>query len=134
MAAEDSTTWGEVCDKVGFADNLYSDCRKRVSGYTGGNRSLDEVPDDDEDWGPDSKNFGRQLADSALAIPDAPGDDWKDDAGFFESMPIKQILMYGGVAALIWFFMAKARAPQEVVTTTGASGAVPEKLTSPKAA
>ena len=132
MAADDSTTWGEVCDKVGFSDNLYSVCRKKVPGFSGGIRSLDSVPEDDgEDWGPDSRNFGNQLADSALAIPDAPGDDWKGD-GFFASLPIKQILMYGGVAALLWFFVSKARAPQEVIGTTG--GAVPEKVTSPKAA
>ena len=45
---------------------------------------------------------------------------------------IKQILMYGGVAALVWFFVIKAQAPQEVITTTG--GAIPERVTSPKAA
>lgn len=133
MAADDSTSWGEVCNKVGFADNLYADCRKNVPGFSGsGNRALDVVPDDDGDWGPDSKGFSGQLADSALAIPDAPGADWKSDS-FFGSLPIKQILMYGGVAALFWFFVIKAQAPQ-AGGATAAGGTAPEKLTSPKAA
>lgn len=130
MAADDSTTWGEVCNKVGFSDNLYGACRKKVPGFSGGNRALDEVPDDDEDWGPDSRGFNKQLADSSLAIPDAPGDDWKGD-GFFSSLPIKQILMYGGVAALVWFFVMKPK-EQEVIGTTG--GEIPKKVPSLKAA
>lgn len=129
----DETTWGEVCRKVGFSDNLYKDCRKNVPGFMGGgmsNRSFDEVPEDD-DYGPDSKGFAKQLRDSALEIPPPPSSDWKDeDGGFFSMFPIQKILMYGGVAGLLWFFVMKNR-PQEVIGTTGTA---PQKLPSSKAA
>ncbi len=136
MAADDSTTWGAVCSKVGFSDNLYRDCRRNVPGFNGGgmaNSAFDDVPDDD--YGPDSRDFKSQLADSALAIPDAPSADWKaEPEGFFESLPIRQVLMYGGIAAVVWFLLMKAKVPQEgAAAATGA--ALPKNVaTSPKAA
>ena len=128
MASEDPTTWGEVCNKVGFSDNLYSDCRKKVPGFMGGaNSSFDEVPE----YGPGAPDFNKQLAASALALPPPPPADWQpeEEEGFLGGMPLNKILMYGGVAALIWLLLSKQKA-----ASTDEPKTVPEKVTTPKAA
>lgn len=113
-AAEDSTSWSEVCRKVGFSDNLYRDCRKNVPDYPLGgagapNSAFDSIPEV-EDFGPDSSGFDKQLAGSALAAPPPPAADWKPEPeGFFEELNLQKVLMYGGVAALIWVLIAQAR-------------------------
>ena len=129
MAAEDPTTWGEVCKNVGFSDNLYRTCRKNVpefNGFAGGGAPPQEPP------GPD---FGVQLAGSALPVPPPPPADWQPeagDSGFMEGMfgdlTPEKIAMYGGVAALIWWFFMRNKNEAPAATTEQ------KPVTSPKAA
>lgn len=138
MAAEDQISVGEICRQVGFADNLYKYCRKNDSDFPLGGAAAvfnSKPADETEEGGPDSEGFDKELAASALAVPPPPAADWKPEPeGLFEALPIKQILMYGGVAAVAWFFIAKARkgGGQSTVSTTATAPI--EKVTSPRAA
>jgi len=89
MAADETTTWGEVCKKVGFSDNLYRTCREKVSGFDGlGLGGLDEMdPDDDYD-------FDAEIKGHLQPIPEPPGSDWTPPP---EADPAKWI-MYGMAA------------------------------------
>ena len=128
MASEDSTTWGEVCKNVGFGENLYRSCREKVPSYNGGLSTYDQVPDEP------TADFGKQLAASALSIPEPPPADWKapPEDTFLGPFNMQQILLYGGLAAAVYWFFMRQRAE-------GASGAVetaaaPKAVTTPKAA
>lgn len=129
MAADDPTTMGEVCKKVGLSDNLYPECREKVPGFPLGGVPNSAFDEGGEDYGPDSAGFDKELADSALSVPPPPPSDWKQEPeGFFEDLPIKQILLYGSVAALIWVLIARAR--KGSTQETAAAPALPENVTS----
>ncbi len=133
MAAEDPTTWGEVCRKVGFSDNLHRDCRKHVPDHPLGGMPNSSFDEGVADYGPDSTGFDKDLAGSALAVPPPPPADWEPEPeGFFEELPIKQILMYGSAAALIWLLVLKMRKDQS--PETAAAPSLPENVTSLKVA
>jgi hypothetical protein len=106
MAAEDSTTWGEVCKNVGFRDNLYRVCRDKVPDFTGTAGLAVRSAEDDRD-------FDKQLSKRALPIPEPPGADWEpeDDGNFFSEMfedfTAEKLVIYGGLAAAIWWFFLR---------------------------
>jgi len=103
MAADEQTTWGDVCKKVGFSDNLYQTCRDKVPGYAGApNNAFDDVGDDE-----DGVDFNKALAKSAKPVPPPPAADWKHEPeGFFEALQSNKMLMYGGgAAALLTLFL-----------------------------
>lgn len=141
MTAENQISVREVCRQVGFADNLYKYCRKNDPDFPLGGAPLafGRAPEEGagmEEGGPDSEGFDKELAASALAVPPPPAADWKPQPeGFFEDLPIKQILMYGGVAAAAWFIIAKMRKDTDEQRMISATTAAPgENVTSPRAA
>ena len=113
MAAEEQTTWGEVCSKVGFSDNLYQTCRDKVPGYTGTpNSAFDSVEDVEEE------DFGKALRKSAKPVPAPPAADWQPEPeGFFEALKSNKMLMYGGIGGIaalaFWLMRSRSRAPQQ---------------------
>lgn len=129
--SEDATTWTEVCKKVRFGDTLYTTCREKVKDYPAGGfagGAFDEVPD---------RDFETQISRSALKIPDPPNQEMlkKYPPGSSErpelfGMPLDKILVYGGVAFLVWILLLNKKQP--VATTETASA--PSDVTSDKAA
>lgn len=124
MAADERTTWGEVCERVNFRDGLYSVCRKKVPGFTGLG-AFDAVPDVE-----DEPEFSTQLARSALPVPPPPPDDWEEEPeGILENIlngDTGRYLLYGGAAAavvLVWWFYLRTKPQQIAVTETPAAPA-----------
>jgi hypothetical protein len=131
MASEDSTTWGEVCEKVGFQDGLYRTCREKIEGFDGlQNGSFDE--------GAPEPDMGKQIMSSALAIPEVPEGGWPKEEqqqppqGFLGGMPVGKVLMYGGIAAVVAFLLLQKKREEIVATET--VPAAPKGVTSQKAA
>ncbi len=130
MAGEDPTTWGEVCKNVGFGENLYRTCREKVPEYKGfaGGAFDDRGPQEPQG------DFSTQLTQSALAIPAPPPEGWEaEPEGFFDAMfetlTPERVVMYGGIAALIWYFFLRQQPGAEA-----ASPPVDKGVTSTKAA
>lgn len=130
MAAEEPTTWGEVCKKVGFRDNLYRVCRDKVPEFNG--FAAGAFDDRGSEHG--DPDFSSQLAKSALPIPPAPPKDWEPEpegflGGMFEDLTAEKVVMYGGLAALLWYFFLR-KDPSVAASTP----AVDKGAASPKAA
>lgn len=110
MAAEEKTTWTEVCSKVGFSDGLYKTCREKVEGYTGLDGAIyDEEPVEDD--GPD---FTRMLMKQARPVPPPPPEDWEPEPeGFFDELmhgTTGKYVLAGGAAALAaWWFWIRTQ-------------------------
>lgn len=117
MAADETTTWGEVCKRVGLRDNLYRTCRDKVPDFSGFQSPYDAVPGQptgDED-------FDSQLARRAQPIPPPPPAGWEPEpeflGGVLGDINLEMILVYGGLAAAVWWFFFRkegaAPAPQQ---------------------
>jgi hypothetical protein len=144
-----TVTWSEVCKKVQMGDGLYSTCRQKVGDFpAGGNPQggfqggvFDEVPsalpappgrrsapaNPDPDPDPD---FESRIAKSALKIPAPPTQEElaKHPPGYSHppelwGFPLNQLLMYGGVAFLAWFFLMRGKAASIIGTETPAEPA-----------
>lgn len=110
MSAEEKTTWGEVCSKVGFSDNLYRTCRGKVPGFepAGGfsGPRFDDSSEVEED-------FGKKLRRSALPVPPPPPADWKyEPEGLMESLmygSATKYILYGSLAAAFFWFFVRPR-------------------------
>lgn len=110
--SKEKTTWGSVCQQVGFADNLYKTCRDKLgrdfqpsSPFGDMNSAYDEEFED--------VDFDKQLRKTALPIPKAPAKDWKPDeseglmAQLMDGSLSKKIMLYGGGALLLWYLWDK---------------------------
>jgi hypothetical protein len=135
MAAEDPTTWGEVCKNVGFRDNLYRTCREKVPEFVTG-ASLMRAPGDDEG----AEDFDKRLFKKALPIPAPPSADWAEEEeedgflSFLEEFSIEKIVVYGGLAAAIWWFFLRNPQSAAAQPATSAAPAAAQPATSIKAA
>ena len=117
MGAEEKVTWGEVCQKVGFADNLYRTCRTKMgSEFTpatpfGGPPML-ESGDGDDGGADDDADFNKKLKKSALPVPPPPPEDWEYepqglmDHLMYGEMP-RKILTYAGGALVVWLLVSR---------------------------
>ncbi len=119
MAADEQTTWGQVCSNVGFSDNLYRTCRQKVENFRPAGFDAYEDEDEDEE---DDEPFGKKIARSALPVPPPPPADWKDDSSFFEDVfgeDATKYMIVGGAAVaagLVWWFFFRGQ--QVAVTET----------------
>jgi hypothetical protein len=126
MAADEQTTWGEVCANVGFSDNLYRTCRKKVPWFQGaGFARHDEDEGEDED-----EPFSKRLAKSALPVPEVPPEGWEDvEESLLEDIfgeDATKYLLAGGIAVaagLVWWFFLRDTPQTAVVTETPAPSA-----------
>ncbi len=120
MAADEQTTWGEICSNVGFSDNLYRKCRQKVPGFQGaGFARLDDDEDDYED-----EPFSKRLAKSALPVPEVPPEGWEDvETSMLEDIfgeDATKYMLAGGIAvaaSLVWWFFLR-NTQTAVVTET----------------
>ena len=139
MGAEEKITWGEVCQKVGFTDNLYRTCRTKLGSEFvpatpfGGPPMLssgdgDAGGDDDAD---DDVDFNKKLKKSALPVPPPPPDDWEYepqglmDHLMYGDIPGK-IIVYTGGALVLWLLWSRFTAAPAVEKTP------PKTATTPK--
>lgn len=109
--AKEKTTWGTVCQQVGFADNLYKTCRDKL-----GNDFQPYSPFGDigELGDPEFEDIDidKELRGQALAIPKPPPKDWKPEPeGLLEQIMdgslMNKIMLYGGGAIALWFLYNK---------------------------
>ena len=116
--AREKVSWGEVCGQVGFADNLYATCRKKL-----GNAFVPASPFGDvDDAGELEEDFSRQIRRTAQPIPPPPPEDWEyQPKGFLDELMYGKtsgkILLFGGGAVVVWllaqkFFRAETTAPK----------------------
>jgi hypothetical protein len=131
MAAEEPTTWGEVCKNVSYRDGLYRTCKDKIPEFNGFAAGAFDDRGPEPEQGPD---FGSQLARSAQPIPAPPPQDWEPEpenflGEMFGDLTAEKVVMYGGIAALIWyFFFRKEQAP------AAAAPAADKDVTAPRAA
>lgn len=106
--AKEKTTWGAVCQQVGFADNLYKTCRDKLGNdFTPSSPFGDLGSAYDEDFDPDF-DFDKELGKTAKPVPKAPPKDWEPEPeGFLEQLMTgdltNKIMLYGGGAFVLWF-------------------------------
>lgn len=108
--AKEKTTWGVVCQQVGFADNLYRVCREKLGNeFTPSSPFGDMGGMYDEDFEDADPNFDfdKALKETALPIPKKPPADWKPEPeGLMEQLMdgslSKKIMIYGGGAVALW--------------------------------
>lgn len=125
--AKEKTTWGAVCQQVGFADNLYKVCRDRLGNdFTPSSPFGDLGSAYDEDFDPDY-DFDKALRSSILPPPKAPPKNWKPEPeGLMEQFMsgdlTNKIMLYGGGAIVLYFLYDKYLNKKEASAPAGTSG------------
>lgn len=129
--SKEKTTWGAVCQQVGFADNLYKTCRDKLGRDFSPSSPFGDLGSAyDEDFDPDF-DFDKELGKTALPVPKAPPKDWEaEPEGFMEQLMsgdlTNKIMLYGGGALVLYFLWSKlgkkeASAPAAAGTSALAS-------------
>jgi hypothetical protein len=137
MSADEKVSWGEVCKKVGFSDNLYRVCKDKVGAEFNGGAPLALSNGESDEDGESNEDFGKRLRKSAKPIPPPPPEDWEQEPeGLMEQVmygDLGKYLIYSGIAALVFWLILRSKMT-EGAATTAPTKKLSADATAPKAA
>lgn len=131
--SKEKTSWGAVCQQVGFADNLYKTCRDKLGrDFQPSSPFGDMGSAYDEEF--EDIDFDKQLRKAALPIPKAPSKNWKPEEpeGLMEQLMdgslSKKIMLYGGGALVLWYLWDKLGKKEASAPTAAGTSALANAL------